>query len=204
MMRAPRARRFGWVLLFSLALSIPTARTAAQSDDDICSITPLSAQTIAKEIMRQAGHAFDSTSSAYYVSVMASRLAPYYVVFFMKQGFVVGEIEVDICGRQDTPHPGVQYVDSSDLRIDSLLLEPDVAFARLKALTGAEAVFGSRVFPYGLTPAFAGWAGADFWWMILDADARWHYMSKQGELIQLQRRSKPAPAAVDSGGPGKP
>lgn len=192
-MRRPLVRCVMRIAACVLLAVAAAGSSAARPDDDICGITPQSAETIAREIMRQAGHAFDSTSRAYYVSVMASRLAPYYVVFFMKQGLVVGEIEVDICGRQDTPHPGVQYVPSSDLRADALLLEPDVAFAHLKALTGADAVFGSRIFPYGLTPAVSGWAGVDFWWMILDADARWHYMSKLGELIELERRAKPLP-----------
>jgi len=172
--------------------------------DEMCGITPQSAEKIAGEIMRQAGHPFDSVSAAYYVSVMAPRLAPYYVVFFMQGGMVTGEIEVDICGRQDTPHPGVQYAASSDLSADSLLLEPDKAFARLKILTSADAVFGSRIFPYGLTPTVSGWAGADFWWMILDADARWHYMSKVGEIIQLQSRPKPAVPEAGPGAPEKP
>ena len=197
-------RRALRLVAFVVCAGCALGSVEAQADDDICGITPQSAEGIAKEIMRQAGFAFDSTSRAYYVSVLASRLAPYYVVFFMKQGMLVGEIEVDICGRQDTPHPGVQYSASSDLPAASLLLEPDVAFARFKALTGADAVFGSRIFPYGLTPAASGWAGADFWWMILDGDARWHYMSKLGELIQLERRAKPLPAQPGSKAPQKP
>jgi len=203
-MRTPVSPRATRLVLLAVSAICALGLGAVRADDDICGITPQSAENIAREIMRQAGHAFDSTSSAYYVSVMASRLSPYYVVFFMQRGLVVGEIEVDLCGRQDTPHPGVQYVATSDLPADSLLLEPDVAFARLKALTGADAVFGSRIFPYGLTPAVSGWAGADFWWMILDADARWHYMSKLGELIQLERRPKPVLPKAGPEAPGKP
>jgi hypothetical protein len=185
--------------LAAFALCAGTAKA-----EEMCGITPQSAENIAREIMRQAGHPFDSVSAAYYVSVMAPRLAPYYVVFFMQGGMVTGEIEVDICGRQDTPHPGVQYAASSDLSADSLLLEPDKAFTRLKILTGADAVFGSRIFPYGLTPTVSGWAGADFWWMILDEDARWHYMSKVGEIIKLQSRPKPAVPEAGPGAPEKP
>lgn len=199
MRTSPLARAVTFILPALLAVCAGSAEVSRA--DDICGITPQSAQNIAKEIMRQAGHGFDSTSSAYYVSVMAPRLAPYYVVYFMRQGIVVGEVEVDICGRQDTPHPGVQYSETSDLHAGALLLEPDRAFAQLKKLTGAEAVFGSRIFPYGLTPTVEGWAGADFWWMILDEEARWHYMSKLGEIIQLQRRREPA---APEGGPSPP
>jgi hypothetical protein len=203
-MRTPSSLRAIRNVALAALVTCALGPGTAPADDDICGITPQSAENIAREIMRQAGHAFDSTSRAYYVSVMASRLAPYYVVYFMQKGFVVGEIEVDICGRQDTPHPGVQYAAASDLRADSLLLEPDVAFARFKVLTGADAVFGSRIFPYGLTPAVSGWAGADFWWMILDDDARWHYMSKLGEVIKLERRAKPAFPKAGPKAPEKP
>jgi hypothetical protein len=180
------------------------ARAQEQQEENFCGITPQSARSIAAEIMRQAGYPYDSISAAYYVSVLAPRLSPFYVVFFMRRGFVVGEIEVDMCGRQDTPHPGVQYSEKSDLRADSLLLEPDLAFARLKKLTGAEAVFASRVFPYGLTGGESGWGGADFWWLMLDDQAQWHYMSKVGEMIHLAPRGHPAPPADSTASPGKP
>jgi hypothetical protein len=123
-------------------------------------------------------------SSAYYVSVLASRLAPYYVVYFYLKGVVVGEMEVDLCGRQGTPHPGLQYLAESDLLASQLLLEPDQAFAALLAKTGKTAAFGSRVFPYGLTSTAEALSSIDFWWFLLDVDGNWHYLTKQGELRQ--------------------
>ena len=155
----------------------------AQVDNTFCGITPQSARLIAAEVMRQAGHPFDSTSPAYYVSVLASRLSPYYVVFFIQGGMVVGEMEVDICGRQGTPHPGLQYVPDSDLRFEELILEPDRAFAILRQRTGAEPAFASRLFPFGLTKDPEVLAGIDFWWMILDTRGKWHYMDRVGRPV---------------------
>jgi len=186
-----------------LALAAPI-RAQGQEQINVCGITPQSARSIAAEIMRQAGNPYDSISAAYYVSVLAPRLSPFWVVFFMRHGMVVGEIEVDLCGRQDTPHPGVQYSEHSDLHADSLLLEPDGAFRRLKQLTGAEPVFGTRIFPYGLMGNEVGWGGVDFWWMILDDQAQWHYMSKVGEIIDIHRRPQTPPAADSARSPGKP
>jgi hypothetical protein len=205
-MRPARARRglASFVKAAAVAVVSLVAAGSARAQEEICGITPQSARSIAAEIMRQAGHPYDSISPAYYVSVLAPRLSPFYVVFFMRRGFVVGEVEVDLCGRQDTPHPGVQYSDSSGLPADSLLLEPDQAFARLKKLTGADAVFASRVFPYGLLPAASGWGGVDFWWLILDDEAKWHYMSKQGEPVRLVPRAEGTSPGDSAQSPGKP
>ena len=157
------------------------------AQDNICSITPQSARSIAFEVIKQTGNAYDSVSSAYYVSVLASRLSPFYVIFFYLKGTVVGEMEVDICGRQGTPHPGLVYLADSDLPASKLLLEPDQAFAALKAATGKTAAFGSRVFPYGLTSS-AELATTDFWWFLLDEAGEWHYLTRLGELRHLSAK----------------
>jgi hypothetical protein len=167
------------ICLFALLLCAPL-----HAQDNICSITPQSARAIAFEVIKQTGDAYDSVSSAYYVSVLASRLSPFYVVFFYLKGIVVGEMEVDLCGRQGTPHPGLQYLADSDLKATSLLLEPDQAFAALKAATGKTAAFGSRVFPYGLATS-SELATTDFWWFLLDESGDWHYMTRLGEVRHL-------------------
>jgi len=156
------------------------------AQESFCGITPQSARLIAFEVIKQSGYDYDSVSSAYYVSVLASRLSPYYVVFFYKNGYVVGEMEVDLCGRQGTPHPGLQYAPESDMLAASLLLEPDRAFAKLKQDTGAEAAFGSRVFPFGLTRTTEELATIDFWWLILDTRGNWHYMDKRGRPMKVE------------------
>ena len=156
----------------------------AQPQDNFCGITPQSARVIAFEVIKQTGNAYDSVSSAYYVSVLASRLSPYYVVFFYLKGIVVGEMEVDLCGRDGTPHPGLRYSAESDLPASQLILEPDLAFSTFKAKTGKTAAFGSRVFPYGLVASAQELESIDFWWFILDEDGAWHYMTKLGELRQ--------------------
>ncbi len=168
-------------------LAICTAAHVARAQDNLCGITPQSARTIAFEMIKQTEHAYDSISSAYYVSVLASRLSPYYVVFFYLKGMVVGEIEVDLCGRGGTPHPGLRYVAESDLPASRLILEPDQAFAKLKAATGKTAAFGSRVFPFGVVHAPAELEAIDFWWFLLDETGTWHYLNRLGEPV------KPAP-----------
>ena len=95
---------------FLLALLVALCSAGAAAQDNFCGVTPQSARTIAFEVIKQTGYAYDSVSSAYYVSVLASRLSPFYVVFFYLKGNVVGEMEVDLCGRQGTPHPGLQYL----------------------------------------------------------------------------------------------
>jgi hypothetical protein len=184
----------GWLLALLLGL-IGTGYSTAQ--EEFCGITPQSARRIAEGIILQTNHPYDSVSSAYYVSVLASRLSPYYVVYYAQAGRVVGVIEIDMCGRLGTPHPGLRYSPDSDLLIADLLLEPDAAFAALKAKTGAEAAFASRVFPYGLTKTTDELAGIDFWWLILDTEGAWHYMTKRGELRTVGGPSgvsgKPAP-----------
>lgn len=165
-----------------LALLLALCPVCAAAQDNYCGVTPQSARTIAFEVIKRTGNAYDSVSSAYYVSVLASRLSPFYVVFFYLKGQVVGEMEVDLCGRQGTPHPGLQYLAESDLSASSLLLEPDQAFAALKAKTGKTAVFGSRVFPYGLTSSTEELAAIDFWWFLLDDEGQWHYLTKLGDL----------------------
>jgi hypothetical protein len=177
------------VLAALILLSAGAPRASAQ--EAFCGITPQSARLIAFEVIKQSGYAYDSVSSAYYVSVLASRLSPYYVVFFYKDGFVVGEMEVDLCGRQGTPHPGLQYAAETDILASSLLLEPDAAFAKLKHDTGAEAAFGSRVFPFGLTRTTEELASIDFWWLILDTRGNWHYMNKLGEQMSLHAPGAP-------------
>lgn len=156
------------------------------AQDQYCGISAQTAQDIATEVIRLSGHEYDSVSQAYYVSVLASRLSPYYVIYFFKDARVVGEMEIDRCGRQDTPHSGLQYSDESDLMREGLLLEPDVAFAAIKRLTGREPVFGTRVFPYGLTPNESDLAAIDFWWMVLDEQGDWHYMTKTGILKEVR------------------
>jgi hypothetical protein len=163
--------------------------------EEFCGITPQSARRIAEGIILQTSHAYDSVSSAYYVSVLAPRLSPYYVIYYIKAGYVVGVIEIDMCGRLGTPHPGLQYVPDSDLLLTDVLLEPDAAFAVLKAQTGAEAAFATRVFPFGLTRTQEELAGIDFWWLILDSEGTWHYMTKRGELREVGGRP------ADSGQP---
>jgi hypothetical protein len=158
------------------------ASTPVPAQDNFCGITPQSARSIAFEVIKQTGYAYDSVSSAYYVSVLASRLSPYYVVYFYLTGHVVGEMEVDLCGRQGTPHPGLQYFAESELSAASLLLEPDQAFAALKAATGKTAAFGSRVFPYGVIQSSEELMAIDFWWFLLDEEGTWHYMTKLGEI----------------------
>ena len=170
---------FSSLLLCVCLLNLFCSRVAAQ--ENYCGVTPESARLIATEIMRQAGYTYDSVSSAYYVSVLAARLSPYYVIYFSKGGMLVGEIEVDLCGRQGTPHPGIQYMPDSDVKFDALVLEPDKAFDIIRSRTGTEAVFGSRVFPYGLTATIDELATIDFWWLILDAKGQWHYLSRFGE-----------------------
>jgi hypothetical protein len=177
------------VLVALLLLCTGAPRGVAQ--ETFCGITPQSARLIAFEVIKQSGYGYDSVSSAYYVSVLASRLSPYYVIFFYKDGFVVGEMEVDLCGRQGTPHPGLQYTRESDLLAADLLLEPDAAFARLKRDTGAEAAFGSRVFPFGLTRTTEELATIDFWWLILDTRGNWHYMDKRGEQLSIHAPEAP-------------
>lgn len=161
---------------------LATALPAAAQQENICGITPQSARVIAFEVIKQTDHAYDSVSSAYYVSVLASRLSPFYVVFFYLKGMVVGEMEIDLCGRQGTPHPGLQYFAESELPASRLLLEPDQAFAALKAATGKTASFGSRVFPYGILKNDEELMSTDFWWFILDDDGNWHYMTRMGEI----------------------
>jgi hypothetical protein len=133
-------------------------------------------------VIKQTDYAYDSVSSAYYVSVLASRLAPFYVVYFFLKGMVVGEIEVDLCGRQGTPHPGLQYFAGSELPASRLVLEPDQAFAALKLATGKTAAFGSRVFPYGVVRSPDELAAIDFWWFLLDEEGNWHYLTRLGDL----------------------
>jgi hypothetical protein len=162
-------------------IAVFAAAAPMPAQQNFCGVTPESAKLIATEMMRQAGYAYDSATPAYYVSVMAPRLAPFFVVFFIRDGMVVGEIEVDFCGRQDTPHPGVQYAPESDIPFESLLLEPDAAFAAVEEANGVEVMFGSRIFPYGLTPHANDLNAIDFWWIMLDADGKWHYLSKYGE-----------------------
>lgn len=171
-----RASLAAIVLAIALGAAVPSS-----AQQNVCGITPESARLIATEMMRQAGYAYDSATPAYYVSVLAPRLSPFFVVFFIRNEMVVAEIEVDYCGRQDTPHPGVQYAPESDIPFKKLLLEPDEAFAALKASTGVDAEFGSRVFPYGLTPRADDLNAIDFWWMMLDSAGTWHYMSKFGD-----------------------
>lgn len=168
------------VLCVLLAAPAPTA-----AQENFCGITPESARSIAKEIMRQAGYAYDSATAAYYISVLAPRLSPFYVVYFARAGKLIGEIEVDLCGRQDTPHPGIQYAPESEVLLEQLLVEPDDAFRVLRDKVGKEAVFGSRVFPYGLTATTDELSAIDFWWMLLDENGRWHYMSKLGRIRQV-------------------
>jgi hypothetical protein len=156
----------------------------ALAQDNYCGITPQSARSIAFEVIKQTGYAYDSVSSAYYVSVLASRLSPFYVVFFYLKGIVVGEMEVDMCGRQGTPHPGLQYLADSEVKASQLILEPDLAFATLKAKTGKSAAFASRVFPYGLTASTEELNAIDFWWFLLDEEGTWHYLTKLGEPCQ--------------------
>lgn len=174
-------KRTGFKLTYRCILTLALSASAF-AQDNYCGITPQSARTIAFEVIKQTGYAYDSVSSAYYVSVLASRLSPYYVVFFYLKGVVVGEMEVDMCGRQGTPHPGLQYLAESDLHSSQLILEPDQAFAVLKAKTGKTAAFGSRVFPYGLTKSTDELGGIDFWWFILDEEGAWHYLTKLGEF----------------------
>ena len=71
-----------------------TPQVSAQ--DQYCGISAQSAQNIATEVIRLSGHEYDSVSQAYYVSVLASRLSPYYVIYFFKDERVVGEMEVEI------------------------------------------------------------------------------------------------------------
>jgi hypothetical protein len=188
-----RKRAFFGILLGVCMLMISGSRAPAQ--ENYCGVTPESARLIAMEIMRHAGHAYDSASSAYYVSVLAARLSPYYVVYFSKGGMLVGEIEVDLCGRQGTPHPGIQYVPDSDVKFDALVLEPDKAFAIIYERKGVEAVFGSRIFPYGLTATIDELGSVDFWWLILDAKGQWHYLSRFGDT---RHASPPKPPDSDS------
>ncbi len=177
-----------WVaLLFVLFCGTSISATA---QEDFCGITPQSARSIAAEVIKQAGHPCDSVSAAYYVSVMASRLSPYYVVYFLKDSMVVGVMEVDMCGRQGTPHPGIQYSADSDLRFDRLLLEPDDAFRVLRARTGTEPAFATRIFPFGLVEDANLLSTIEFWWMILDTRGRWHYMTREGEFVGI---GTPAP-----------
>ena len=181
--------RYAAVLAFGLLLTAPAQRGLAQ--ESFCGITPQSARLIAFEVIKQSGYDYDSVSSAYYVSVLASRLSPYYVVFFYRKGYVVGEMEVDLCGRQGTPHPGLQYAAETDILASGLLLEPDAAFAKLKQVTGADAAFGSRVFPFGLTRTTEELASIDFWWLILDTQGNWHYMNKLGKQMSLHAPEAP-------------
>jgi hypothetical protein len=178
-----------FLCIAALFVGAPLPTTTAQ--DGLCGITPQSARGIAEEIVRQAGYAYDSSSSAYYVSVLAPRLSPYYVIYFIRNELVVGEVEVDLCGRQGTPHPGVQYAPDSDLRYTDLLLEPDRAFAALEAQADVEPAFGTRVFPYGLTQTTEELSGIDFWWLILDTRGQWHYMTKLGKLVSPAGGSPP-------------
>ena len=165
----------------------PWAGSRAFAQDNVCGITPQSARTLAFEVIKRTDHPYDSISSAYYVSVLASRLSPYYVVFFYLKGMVVGEIEIDLCGREGTPHPGLRYFGGSDLPAGRLVLEPDQAFAKFKQATGKNAAFGSRVFPYGLVHSPAELETIDFWWFLLDEAGQWHYLNRLGEPV------KPAP-----------
>jgi hypothetical protein len=183
-MRALVRNRFPHLVTGGLLLSalVQGGPPPAWAQENFCGITPQSARSIAFEVIKQSGNAYDSVSSAYYVSVLASRLSPYYVVFFYLKSNVVGEMEVDLCGRQGTPHPGLQYLADSDLPATRLILEPDRAFALLKEKTGKTAAFGSRVFPYGLTKTTDELAAIDFWWFILDEQGQWHYMDKLGEI----------------------
>ena len=109
-------------------------------------------------------------------------------------------MEVGRCGRQDTPHPGLQYFAESDLMRSDLLVEPGAAFAAMKSQIHRELVFGTRVFPYGLTPRESDLAAIDFWWMILDEQGDWHYMTKTGILKEVRSKlpestsSKAAPS----------
>lgn len=169
--------RWLWVMVAALP-------AAAWAQDNFCGITPQSARSIAFEVIKQTGYAYDSVSSAYYVSVLAPRLSPYYVVFFYLKGIVVGEMEVDLCGRQGTPHPGLQYLAESEVTASQLILEPDQAFSTFKARTGKTAAFGSRVFPYGLITSASELEAIDFWWFLLDEEGTWHYMTRLGELRQ--------------------
>lgn len=184
------------------ALLSPGWAPTVFAQETYCGITARSAQNIATEVIRQSGKAYDSVSQAYYVSVLASRLSPYYVIYFFKDSRVVGEMEVDRCGRQDTPHPGLQYSADSDLMRDDLLLEPDVAFERIKRLTRREPVFGTRVFPYGLTFNESDLTSFDFWWMILDDQGDWHYMTKTGILKEIGTKP-PGSAPSQTKTPGK-
>lgn len=184
------------MVCFSAALLCsPGWAPQVSAQEQYCGISAQSAQNIATEVMRLSGHEYDSVSQAYYVSVLASRLSPYFVIYFFKDERVVGEMEVDRCGRQDTPHSGLQYSAESDLMRKDLLVEPDVAFAEIKRLTGREPVFGTRLFPYGLTARESDLAAIDFWWMILDEQGDWHYMTKTGILKEV-RSKLPEPTST--------
>lgn len=195
-----RWRREGFVIIAATALICLAWAPQVSAQDQYCGISAQTAQDIATEVIRLSGHEYDSVSQAYYVSVLASRLSPYYVIYFFKDARVVGEMEIDRCGRQDTPHSGLQYSAESDLMRKDLLVEPDVAFAEINRLTGREPVFGTRVFPYGLTRNESDLAAIDFWWMILDEQGDWHYMTKTGILKEVRSKlpesksSKAAPS----------
>ena len=83
----------------------------------------------------------------------------------------------------------MQYAEDSDLKLSDLLVEPDAAFAAIKKKTAREPVFGSRVFPYGLTDSESDLTSTDFWWMILDSQGDWHYMTKTGVLKGARGRT---------------
>ena len=75
----------------------------------------------------------------------------------------------------------------SESPANSVILDPDQAFAKCKSLTRTTPAFGSRVFPYGLVHSPAELETIDFWWFLLDEAGQWHYLNRLGEPV------KPAP-----------